>query len=322
MQLTQRRINLLVFSWLLGIALLAVPIYIIVDADYSSAAFTGSFVLIAAGLLFAYMRGWEYARHTLVLLASVLVVVGLPEFYLTKATSLTLFIPLSLALLLLTPWWIGGIALLQLVLISVRAGVPNVYLDPVALIIYGSAVGLMVLSRLSVDSALLVGEARLQAEAARAEAEAARAEAEARARELEVRSAEQQRLLDLVATLEIPAVEIADRVLLAPLVGSLDTNRLARIGNHLLHEASLHRPELIVLDIGGVPLVDTQVTHGLVQIARALRLIGCPVTVTGISPEVALTLTRLQVDLSELATTRSPQDALRLHIRNHADLFA
>lgn len=322
MQLTQRRINLLVFIWLLSLALLALPIYVFIRQDYFSAAFTGLFILIAAGLLFTYWRGWEYARHAVVLLAAVLVVWGLPDFYLTSATTVTFFIPISMALLLLTPWWIGGIALLQLVLVSVRAGLPNIYLEPVALVIYCSAVGLIVLSRLSVDSALLLEEARVQAETARAEAEAARAEAEERARELEVRSVEQQRLLDLVATLEIPAVEIADRVLLAPLVGSLDTHRLARLSSYLLEEANLRRPELIVLDIGGVILVDTQVTHGLVQIVRGLRLLGCPAILTGISPEVVTTLTGLQVDLSELTTTRSPQDALKLHLKAHTDLFA
>lgn len=318
MRLTQRRINLLVFGWLFAMALLGIPIFFFLEQDRFSATFTVAMAACIGTLSFAYWRGWQYARHGLVLLLSVAAPFGLTEPYLTQATSVVPLVPVGLALLLLNPWWVAGSWLLALGVLSARLGVPNIYLVPASLIINGAIVGLMILSRLAVDNALQLEEARRQAEAARNEAEQARHDAEARALEIEARNAEQERLLALVSALETPAVEIADRVLLASIVGAVDTQRLARLSTRLLEAASTHRPELVVIDIAGVTLVDAQIAEGLLRIVRALRLLGCPATISGISAETAITLTRLQVDLDEVTTTRSPQEALRLHLGSHA----
>jgi methyl-accepting chemotaxis protein len=132
--------------------------------------------------------------------------------------------------------------------------------------------------------------------------------------ELMQQNAEQRRLLELVETLETPAISLMDGVLFAPIVGAVDSRRAQVMTGRLLHEVHERHIRQIILDISGVAMVDTQVAHELVQMVRALRLLGCNVTITGISAEVAATITQLGVSLEGVATSQSPQDVLnQLH---------
>jgi anti-anti-sigma regulatory factor len=155
------------------------------------------------------------------------------------------------------------------------------------------------------------------AEASARVAAAAQARAEEKAAALELaldqvntQLGQQSRLLDLVATLETPAVPLAEGVLLAPIVGHLDSRRAADLTSRLLQAAGEQRTRLLILDIAGVPVIDTGVAQALVRTAQALRLLGCDVTLSGISASVAMTLTQLGVELGEIATVRSPREAL------------
>ncbi|MDQ2995881.1 MAG: STAS domain-containing protein, partial [Chloroflexota bacterium] len=76
------------------------------------------------------------------------------------------------------------------------------------------------------------------------------------------------------------------------------------------------RAELVILDIAGVSSIDTVVAHGLLHTAQALRLLGCAVTLSGISAEVAMTLVELDVDLENVTTARSPREALAAYFVN------
>lgn len=73
---------------------------------------------------------------------------------------------------------------------------------------------------------------------------------------------------------------------------------------------SVRRAHHVIIAIRGAIAVDTQVVEALLQTAQALELLGCQVTLTGISPTLALTLTRLGTPLDKLRTERSPQEAL------------
>ncbi len=178
-------------------------------------------------------------------------------------------------------------------------------------IVYAIIVGVLLLARAVLDTT-----AR-QAEEARKRAEAAQMRAEEQARALEAANAaqqaqleEQRRLLDLVATLEIPALTLTDGVLFAPIVGNLDSRRSALLTARLLEAAHDCRAHHVIIDIAGVSTVDTVVAQALIQTAQALRLLGCRVTLSGISADVALTLTQQNIQLSDIATVRSPQEAL------------
>ncbi|MDW8212885.1 MAG: STAS domain-containing protein [Roseiflexaceae bacterium] len=160
---------------------------------------------------------------------------------------------------------------------------------------------------------------RLGALAQRATRDAALAQenarlAEERAVELERQTArlqETERMLrDLVATLETPAVEIADGVMLAPLVGQIDSQRAEALLRRLLAVASARRIRLVVIDVAGVPAFDTLVAQSLLQTAQALELIGCEAAITGISPAMALTITSLGVQMDSITIARSPQEVL------------
>ena len=127
-----------------------------------------------------------------------------------------------------------------------------------------------------------------------------------RAEELRRQSAEQEATIRgqaaLLAELSTPILRIAPGAIVLPLVGSLDSFRAGRIVEALLASVAEQRAELVILDITGVPLVDTQVANALLQAARAVQLLGARTVLTGIRPDVAQTIVALGVDLSGIVT--------------------
>ncbi len=157
-------------------------------------------------------------------------------------------------------------------------------------------------------------DARAQAEQAAREADEARAQAEQQAITLATQrdqlSHTENLLRDMVATLETPTIGLANGVLLAPIVGAIDSQRAQSITERLLTDASSQRAETVIIDIAGVQVVDTQVAHALVQTTQALRLLGCTVVLSSVSASVAQTLTRLGVALDEMQIVRSPSEII------------
>lgn len=127
-----------------------------------------------------------------------------------------------------------------------------------------------------------------------------------RAEELRRQSDEQEVTIRaqaaLLAELSTPILRIAPGALVVPLVGSLDSHRAARVVESLLQSVEEQRAELVIVDITGVPIVDTQVANLLIQAARAARLLGSRTVLTGIRPDVAQTIVALGVDLGDIAT--------------------
>lgn len=110
--------------------------------------------------------------------------------------------------------------------------------------------------------------------------------------------------------LSTPLIPISDRTLLLPLVGALDSRRAQQVMETLLEGIAEYGAESVILDITGVPLVDTHVAAVLLQAARAVRLLGARVMLTGIRPEVAQSIVGLGVDLSSIETRASLQDGI------------
>jgi anti-anti-sigma regulatory factor len=267
--------------------------------------------LTFASMFGAYLRGWEPARGIAVITATALTGLGIQEPYLTQELSITFFIPPIMALILTGPAWVVGSSFAVIVMLIVRAGGTGPYADPVTIILYAMIVGGMILSRIVTDAALNAAEENAErAEEARLQSEAQAREVAQKAEELAQQNEEQRRLLDLVATLETPAVAMADGVLLAPVVGHLDSRRAQAFTSRLLHAVSEQRARLVIIDIAGVPAVDTQVAHALLQATQAIRLLGCDVNLTGISATVAATMTQLGINLAGVTTARTPQEAL------------
>jgi anti-anti-sigma factor len=314
MGLTQRQINTLLFILILAGALVSLIDTLGREALLSTRIGYAAAALLAAGLLIAYRRGWEYARHTTSLAITLLVAFLTEEPYISQQMDLLHAAPMVVALVLTGPRWLLINAALLLAILLVRGEWSGVYTRPVNLAVYAVLAGGMALSRLAVDNAQRLEAARRMAEEERARTADALALAQQRAEELEQRNAEQERLLQLISDLETPAISIADGVLLAPLVGRLDARRAQALNTRLLETVTRQRARLVILDIAGVSHVDESVARSLIQAAQALRLVGCQVAISGISPAVAATLASLDITLPDVHTCRSPQEALTLDL--------
>ena len=113
-----------------------------------------------------------------------------------------------------------------------------------------------------------------------------------------------------LAELSTPLIPITDSVVVMPLIGSVDSRRAQQVMETLLEGIGETRAQTAILDITGVPVVDTQVANALVRAAQAARLLGASVVLTGIRPEVAQTLVGLGVDLSGITTRSSLQSGI------------
>ncbi len=119
----------------------------------------------------------------------------------------------------------------------------------------------------------------------------------------------------MLAELSTPLVPISDQVLAMPLVGALDRARAERVVETLLQGISTSGARAAILDITGVPTVDTQVADTLIRAAKGVQLLGAEVVLTGIRPEVAQTLVALGADLGRIVTRGTLEDAIRYATR-------
>lgn len=110
--------------------------------------------------------------------------------------------------------------------------------------------------------------------------------------------------------LSTPLIPIAEGVVVMPLIGSVDSNRAQLVMETLLSGVAEQRASTAIIDITGVPVIDTQVANALVQAAQAVKLLGAQVILTGIRPEVAQTLVTLGVDLSGIITRSTLQSGI------------
>jgi len=108
-----------------------------------------------------------------------------------------------------------------------------------------------------------------------------------------------------------PVTKIWDGVLFAPIVGIVDSKRSVDIMNKALSSIADTRASTLLLDIGGVAVVDTAVANHLIKIAKAAVLMGCKTIISGISPAIAQTIAELGIDLGSIQTTSTIESALR-----------
>lgn len=309
MHLTQRRATLFLLVIETGAAALGLIALAAMGMDPVSQRALMVAIPIFAALTIAYWRGWDWARYVNLLIALVMVCGPFIDPRLDRSFSPVALVPPALAIVTAGPWWIGGTALTILAVLNLRGG--GFYARPDNVIIYLLIVSCMVIGRVIAD------QARTSAEetAAELEREHVRATEEAQAREgqaaeLTQRNAEQQRLIELIRTLEIPTVALADDVLLAPLVGTFDDQRLHALAERLLHQVAARRTGLIVLDISGMALVSPELLQSLSGVTRALQLLGCRVALSGISPALAASLASRDISFPDVLTVPSPREAL------------
>jgi rsbT co-antagonist protein RsbR len=115
---------------------------------------------------------------------------------------------------------------------------------------------------------------------------------------------------EAIKELSTPVLPLRSGLLLLPVIGVIDSARARQLTEQLLDGIRAHRAKAVVIDLTGVPAVDSAVANHLLQTVRAAKLLGANAVVTGISTENAQTLTRIGVDLTGLITTSDLQSGI------------
>jgi rsbT co-antagonist protein RsbR len=116
----------------------------------------------------------------------------------------------------------------------------------------------------------------------------------------------------LLAERETPVIQVWDRILALPIIGTLDTARAQTMIERLLDRIVATESEIVILDITGVPVVDTAIAKHLIETVTAARLLGAEVLVVGLTTQVALTMVHLGLDLSGVTTRTTLAKGLEL----------
>jgi anti-anti-sigma regulatory factor len=256
----------------------------------------------------------------------------------TPSTPFYLLLPILLAGVLLPAVQIWSVLVICLVGTALVFGLlpPELRDNPMwAQTMRGVPLVLIMTSLIMFISSRSTSVALEEARAARADAEAASAglaesnaslEGRVTARTTELsRALEEQQLIAhrleeslaaqsdmnrLIGELSVPIIPITKDALIVPLVGAIDSARAGQLLDDLLGMIERSHARLIILDVTGVAIVDTQVAASLLRISAAARLMGAETVLVGIRPEVAQTLVGLGVDLDSIHTAASLQDGL------------
>lgn len=116
---------------------------------------------------------------------------------------------------------------------------------------------------------------------------------------------------DELKEVSTPITEIWDGVLTLPIIGTLDSSRTMMVMDKLLSKIEAERARVVVMDITGVIAIDSQVSHHLIQMIRAISLMGADPILTGIRPEIARALTSLNIDLGGVVTRSTLAEGLK-----------
>jgi rsbT co-antagonist protein RsbR len=123
----------------------------------------------------------------------------------------------------------------------------------------------------------------------------------------EVVARQRQELLEI----STPVIRLWEGIVAIPLIGTLDSNRSQVVMESLLNGILEEEAQVAILDITGVPMVDTLVAQHLMKTAMAVRLMGAECVISGIRPQIAQTIVALGIDLGDITTRATLSDALK-----------
>lgn len=323
MHITQRQSTLVVFGVIFIFSLIATLLQIgKFGLAFENVIILGATALTGA-LLLAYWKGWEHARYVLVVLMSLIIITTPSQLIPSYLYMATLILPTLVALILLPPLAMLITALVTLIGFIFRAQDFGIQLEllPIALIIL--QLGGLICARLVLETssreakkerhsadlaARRLRQANVQLEK---QVEARTAQLRARAEEQEKLMAEQAALLkqleeqqQTIVSLSVPVIPVSATTAVVPLIGTMDSERLQLVQKQAmraLEEMSVRR---VVLDITGVPVVDSEVAEGILKVVQMARLLGTEVALVGIRPEVAQAMVSLGIDFQDLRTYR------------------
>lgn len=324
MHFTQRQINTGIFSLIIFSSLI-LCLYYTFNYDPAGQIGTLAGMLVTSVLLLAYRRNWEYARHCVVIAATLIIPFAMTGNALTKYFHPLLFLPVVVALVLTNPIWVIGSALCTYGIMLLRANWDGFHSRPEIIIAYLIVVGGLAASRLATDSAQHLADANARADTERERAEQALERVSLQTHDLQQALdtiAERERslagtLAELQATeavvraLSAPMLPVLPGVLVAPLIGAIDSERATVFAANLLQAIERQRACAVIFDVTGVPIIDTQVAQVLLDAAAAARLLGTQVALVGLRPEIAQTLVALGLPLTHMTPYANLQQAVR-----------
>ena len=117
---------------------------------------------------------------------------------------------------------------------------------------------------------------------------------------------------EAIRELSTPVLQVRERLLILPIIGVLDSQRARQVTEQLLRGIRNNRAKVVVVDITGVPTIDSTVANHVVQTVEASRLMGANVIITGLSSEIAQILVTIGVDLSKLNAVGDLQGGIEL----------
>jgi rsbT co-antagonist protein RsbR len=134
----------------------------------------------------------------------------------------------------------------------------------------------------------------------------------------EVIARQQQELMEL----STPVVKLSEGILALPLIGSLDSARTQVVMESLLQQILSTGADIAIIDITGVPTVDTLVAQHLLKTVAAARLMGADCIISGVRPQIAQTIVHLGVELGDVTTKATLADAFRVALRRNGMTIA
>lgn len=120
------------------------------------------------------------------------------------------------------------------------------------------------------------------------------------------------RQTDEISEVSTPVIRVWDGILALPIIGTLDSSRTQVVMENLLQEIVESGSSIAILDISGVPAVDSLVAQHLIKTVSATRLMGAECIISGIRPEIAQTVVHLGIDLSSIITKSTLASALKM----------
>lgn len=149
-------------------------------------------------------------------------------------------------------------------------------------------------------------------------AEAARAEAEIARMHLQEKLATIEEQREVIRAMSIPLLPLTRTSAVVPLIGAIDSARLAMLADRVLRSVADRRFQRVLFDITGVPVVDEEVARGLNKVIHALRLLGANAVLVGIRPEVAQALAPLGDALASVTTYSTLEQGIASVLQGHA----
>ena len=131
-----------------------------------------------------------------------------------------------------------------------------------------------------------------------------------------------QRQRDEILELSTPVMQVWDRVLVLPIIGTLDSVRAARLTENLLQRIASDQAAIVILDISGVPMIDTAVAQHLFKTIQGAQLMGAQSIISGVRPETAQAMVHLGIDIGAVKSRSTLRDALQLAFRMESERTA